>query len=111
MTFVIFFKEPKFFSKKRILPWSHSSFLVEYFIDKAGKQKYHKAALQNCVEKHSYCGYYRMVINTTLEGFMKSFVRKNVFCVLMIALSALLFAENIPAEKLVFAKSAGMGSI
>ena len=42
---------------------------------------------------------------------MKSLVRKSVICVLMIVLTALLFAENIPAEKLVFAKSAGMGSI
>jgi len=58
--------------------------LSVFFIDKAGKQKYHKAALQNYAEKHSYCGYYRMVIITTLEGFMKSFVRKVIFLGLVI---------------------------
>jgi hypothetical protein len=52
-----------------------------------------------------------MVINTTLEGFMKSFVRKSIFFIVLIFMTAFLFAENIPAEKLVFAKSAGMGSI
>ena len=52
-----------------------------------------------------------MVIIITLEGFMKSFVRKSIFFIVLIFMTAFLFAESVPAEKLVFAKSAGMGSI
>ncbi len=38
-------------------------------------------------------------------------MKKVAFAVFFLLISFLLFAESVPAEKLVFAKSAGMGSI